>query len=92
LGLSDGREAMREWWAIYGDDLRRIPELVKTGELKAPSFDGFAEAAKAGTLNGRGLVGMWIIDPGTLIASYGLGPPGVGWINERTKHFPTADH
>jgi hypothetical protein len=86
---------MREWWAIYADDSRRTPELVKTGELKAPSFDGFAEAAKAGALNGRGLVGMGIIDPGTpqidLIASYGLGPPRVGWINERTKHFPTAD-
>lgn len=53
---------MREWFAIYGDDARRNAELVIRGELKAPEYGGFRDAAKSRAIEGRAVVGMYIVE------------------------------
>jgi hypothetical protein len=84
----------REWWVIYDDDPRRIPELLAKGELRSPDRVGFVSAAKAGSIGERRLAGMYIIDPGTprtdVIATYGLQPPGIGLVDHRTLKIANA--
>lgn len=57
-----GRGTMREWFAIYGDEARRNAELVIRGDLKAPEYGGFRNAAKSRAIDGRALVGMYIVE------------------------------
>lgn len=54
---------MREWYAIYGDDPSQNAELVIKGELNGPEFGGFRDAAKARTIRGRAVFGMYIVEP-----------------------------
>ena len=94
---------MREWWVwYYGDALRSYeePKLHRTGELKAPHFDGFREAAAAGQLGDRDIASMWIRDPhaenDVLIAWCGKKPPtdrreGGGYIGPATIEVPMTD-
>lgn len=51
---------MRTWTVVYQGTRRE--EIVEEGELGSSALANFDKAARAGSLNGRAVTGMWIID------------------------------
>lgn len=71
---------MQKWIVVYSDDTANN-EIVKEGDFGAVELVRFDEVAEAGSLNGRKIHGMWIIDPATeqedVIKIFGLVPEGL---------------
>jgi hypothetical protein len=51
---------MRTWTVVYRGTQRE--EIVEEGDLGGPALATFDKAASTGTLNGREVAGMWIVD------------------------------
>jgi hypothetical protein len=68
---------MRKWHVVYEGASRDV--VVDEGEIRAVRLKHFDEAAATGTLAGRRVAAMWIIDHGTaqadVIRIHGRVPP-----------------
>ncbi len=58
---------MIKWHALFEEDPQRdvLVEKVEEGKLRADALKRFEDAAAANELNGRELIGMWMIDHAT---------------------------
>ena len=59
---------MKKWYAVLLDPSQfgvLLEKLVEEWEHDAGAIERFEAAAKAGELNGREIIGMWIIDDTT---------------------------
>ncbi len=80
---------MRKWYAIFADDPQKgfRKELVDEDLKELKRFD---DADKAGEINGREVIGMWVIDEATeqpdVIKCYGRVPEDILIRYEEVKH------
>ena len=51
---------MRTWTVVYQGTRRE--EVIEQGSLGSETLANFDKAAKAGSINGRAITGMWIND------------------------------
>ena len=51
---------MRTWTVVYQGTQRE--EVIEQGPFGSETLANFDKAAKAGSINGRAITGMWIID------------------------------
>jgi len=71
---------LRKWLVIYADAPQRSVEVAQ-GESDARVDFLFDAAAARGDVDGRGIHGMWLLDPATaeedVLGTYGLVPVNV---------------
>ena len=75
---------MKKWIAVFPDPSQvgvNEEELVEEWEHDAGALERFEAAAKAREVNGREVIGMWILDDATqqedVIETWGRVPPDI---------------